>query len=394
MHIPRLRPCLLLVALIVIAMPRQAAAQTLTEVLSFLLTNRSIPTDDFVRDEAAAAATGDAISTFLLTELGTLPVSSSSGGFTYRLEPSLGTTLRSSDSFGPFFTERSLTAGARQFSVGVSYQAARYDEIDGRGLRDGSLVATASKLRTEATPFDVETLTLRLRTDTMTVQTNIGVTDRFDVGAALPLIRLQLDGQRIDNYRGRESVQAAASGTSSGPGDLILRAKYNVLRSGASGIALGLESHLPTGDEENLLGTGKATISPRGIASLETARVGVHGTGGFTFGGFSNALDISGAGTFVVTPRLTIIGELSARHFAAIGRLVETSAPHPTLANVETVRLGTADEATTRMIVLTGFKWNVASTWLLNVNLIRPLTDTGLNAGWTPTITFDRSFGR
>src|SRR6187402_211290 len=132
-----LRPLVLFVA--VTAMPRAAGAQTLNDVLSFLLTNRSIPTDDFVRDEAAAAATGDAISRFLLTELGTLPVSSSSGGFTYRLEPTLGTTLRSSDSFGPFFTERSLTSGARQISFGVSYQRAIYTDIDGRDLRDGSL---------------------------------------------------------------------------------------------------------------------------------------------------------------------------------------------------------------------------------------------------------------
>jgi hypothetical protein len=378
----------------VIALPRAADAQTLNDVLSFLLTNRSIPTEDFVRDEAAAVATGDAISRFLQTELGTLPVSSSAGGFTYRLEPTLGTTLRSSDSFGPFFTERSLTSGARQISIGVSYQLARYSDIDGRNLRDGSLVATASKLRTETAPFDVETLTLRLRSDTMTVQSTIGITDRFDVGAALPLIRLTLDGERVDNYRGREAVQASASGTSSGPGDLILRAKYNVLRRGASGVALGLEGHLPTGDEENLLGSGEATLTPRGIVSFEGPRAGIHGSGGYTFGGFSDAIDFSGAGTFTATPRVTIVGELSGRRFSSVGRLIDTTAPHPTLANVETVRLGTTDEATTRMIVLAGVKWNVGSTWLLNVNVLRPLTDAGLNAGWTPTITFDRSFGR
>src|SRR5262249_960946 len=80
--------------------PQPVSAQTLNDVLSFLLTNRSIATDDFVRDEAAASATRDAISSYLVTELATLPVSSSSGGFTYRLEPTLGTTLRSSDSFG------------------------------------------------------------------------------------------------------------------------------------------------------------------------------------------------------------------------------------------------------------------------------------------------------
>jgi hypothetical protein len=120
---------------------RQASAQTLTDVLSFLLINRSIPTDDFVRDGAMAAATRDAISNFLQTELGTLPVSSSSRGFTYRFDPGLSTTVRSSNSFGPFFTERSLTLGAGETFVGVTYQHARYREIDGRNLSDGTLVA-------------------------------------------------------------------------------------------------------------------------------------------------------------------------------------------------------------------------------------------------------------
>lgn len=384
--------CLLVLAALIV--PRAASAQTLSDVLSFLLTNRSIPTDDFVRDESAAAATRDAISTLLLNELSTLPISSSSGGFTYRLDPTLGTTLRSSDSFGPFFSERSLTAGAHQMSIGVSYQYAQYSDIDGRDLRNGTLVATASKLTSETTPFDVETLTLRLRSDTMTLQTNIGLTDRFDVGAVLPFIRLELDGQRVDNYRGKESVQAVASGTSSGLGDLVLRGKYNAVRNGASGIAFGIEAHLPTGDEDNLLGSGKTTIAPRAIASYEGARIGLHGTGGYIFGGFSDVLDLSGAVVAVATPRLSLVGELSTRRYSTLGRLVSETAPHPTLANVETVRLGTTDEATTRMIMLAGFKWNVASTWLLNVNVTHPLTDAGLNASWTPTITFDRSFGR
>jgi hypothetical protein len=375
-------------------LPRPASAQTLSDVLSFLLTNRSIPTDDFVRDASAAAATRDAISTLLLNELSTLPISSSSGGFTYRLEPTLGTTLRSSDSFGPFFSERSLTAGAGQISFGVSYQYARYTDIDGRDLRNGTLIATASKLTTETAPFDVETLTLRLRSDTMTLQTNIGVTDRLDVGAVLPFIRLQLDGQRVDNYRGAEALQAIASGTSSGLGDLVLRSKYNVVRRGASGLAFGVEARLPTGDEDNLLGSGQTTVAPRAIASYEGARVGVHGTGGYILGGFSDVLDLSGAIAAAATPRLTLVGELSVRRFSSLGRLASSTALHPTLTNVETVRLGTTDEATTRMIMLAGLKWNVASTWLLNVNVTHPLTDAGLNAGWTPTLTLDRSFGR
>src|SRR5712692_9442937 len=76
-----------------------AGQQSVTDVLSFLLTNRSIQTKDFQQDEQAAAATRDTISALLLIELATLPISSSASGFTYRLNPALGTFERSSDSF-------------------------------------------------------------------------------------------------------------------------------------------------------------------------------------------------------------------------------------------------------------------------------------------------------
>src|SRR4029450_11814445 len=71
-----------LVLLGVSARPAQAQ-DSISEVLSFLVPNRSIPTEDFARDEQAAAATRDTIAGFLVMEFATLPVTASSGGFTY-----------------------------------------------------------------------------------------------------------------------------------------------------------------------------------------------------------------------------------------------------------------------------------------------------------------------
>src|SRR5215471_9840746 len=87
------------------ASAQQAPQQTVSDILSFLLTNRSVSTGDFVHDEQAAALARDTIKGFLLLDLATLPISASSGGFTYRLNPTLGTVERASDSFGPFFVE-------------------------------------------------------------------------------------------------------------------------------------------------------------------------------------------------------------------------------------------------------------------------------------------------
>src|SRR5687768_5121416 len=104
-----------------------SAQRSITDVLTFLLTNRSIPTGDFVRDEQAAAETSNIMARFLILDVATLPVSSSSGGFTYRLNSTLGTVVQSSESFGPFFAERSLTAGRNRASFGVGYHTTTFD---------------------------------------------------------------------------------------------------------------------------------------------------------------------------------------------------------------------------------------------------------------------------
>jgi hypothetical protein len=381
-------------AMLLACPPPASAQQSVSDVLSFLLTNRSIPTEDFVRDEQAAAATADSVSRFLLIELATLPIGSSAGGFTYRLDPALGTVIRSSDSFGPFFTERALTAGRRQSSFAVSYQAASFDTIDGRSLRDGTLVSTASRIRGDASAFDVETLTLRIRANTLTFALNHGITDRLDVSAVVPFVRLTLTGERLDTYRGTALLQAAGSAAASGLGDVLVRTKYNVIRRGGSGVAVGGEARLPTGDRANLLGGGEFAFRPRLIGSAETTYVGVHGEVGYSLGGLSQELDFAGAVAAAALPNLTVIGELAGRRLDSVSRLAELTEPHPRLSGVDTIRLTGVPQAMTRLVAMGGIKWNVAGTVLLSASVMRPINDAGLNARWVPTVTVDYSFGR
>src|SRR5689334_14044725 len=89
---------------VLMAGPWAAASQSLSGRLSALLTEQQ-PTSVFVPDVPAAEATRDTVAKLFGVELTNLPTASSSGGFVYRLNPSLGVVSRSSDCFGPFFTE-------------------------------------------------------------------------------------------------------------------------------------------------------------------------------------------------------------------------------------------------------------------------------------------------
>lgn len=371
---------------------RAAHAQTMQDALSFLVTNRSVQTGDFVRDQQAALSTRDAIAKLLVAELGSLPTSPSAGGFSYRLDPSLGVATRSSASFGPFFSERSLTAGARTVSFSVSYQQAVFTRIDNRDLRDGTLVSTASQLTGEASPFDVETMSLSIRSDTTLFSSNIGLTDRFDVAVALPMVRLSLSGDRVDNYRGQSFTQASASASTSGPGDVLVRGKYNFLRADRGGIAAGLDVSLPTGDEQNLLGLGHATAMPHGIFSFEGDRLGIHLNGGVVFGNESPELDYRTSATFVVASRFTLIGEVAGRRQSSVGQLEYVTTPHPVSLDVETTRLTSSDDATNRVVVIGGLKWNLYRSVLLNVEVLHPISRSGLYAPLVPAITLDYFF--
>ena len=369
------------------------AQQTVSEIVLFLLTNRSVATDDFVRDADAAVATYETLSRFLTVELGTLPIGSSAGGFAYRFDRTLGTLVLSSDSFGPLFTERSLTAGKGQVSFGVSYQHAGFSEIDGRSLGDGTLVSTATKLRSEPAPFDVETLTLRVQADTITFAGNYGVTDELDLSVAIPFVRLNISGERFDTYRGRRFLQAGASVSASGLGDVVARGKYNVFRDGGSGVAIGGEMRLPTGNEDNLLGASGFGFQPRLMASYESGNVAISGNLGYSFRESADELDYRGALTFNPVRRLTLIGEILGRRLS-LGQLTEVATPHPQLTGGETIRLTSIATNTNRLVAVGGFKWNITDTWLFNVSVLRPLTSAGLNAGWVPAFTFDYSLGQ
>src|SRR5262249_1989917 len=144
------------------------AAQTPTDVISLLVTNESVPTGDFAKDQAAAAATRDTIVRSLLVNLATVPIESSSSGFVYRLDPELGTRGRVSDSFGTFFGGRAMTSGRGRASFGASGTTTGYDRLDGFNLRDGTMTTTANQFRDEPAPFDVESLTLKIRASTVT----------------------------------------------------------------------------------------------------------------------------------------------------------------------------------------------------------------------------------
>ncbi len=371
-----------------------ASAQTVSDALTFLMTNQSVATGDFARDQSAAEATSSAISRALLSNLATLPVATSSSAFVYRLNPELGTVERKTETFGPFFVERALTAGRGQASFGITFQQLRFASLDGRNLRDGSLVTTANQFIDEKAPFDEDRLSLNIDARIATLYGNIGVTDRLEVGVAVPMVDLTLDGNRINIYRGRTFTQATASARAIGLADIVARTKFTVFDEDGQRVAAAVDVRLPTGREQDLLGTGTTSTKFAAIGSMERGRTAAHVNAGVTVGGLARELDYGAALGFAVSTRATVSGEVIGRWIPDAGQLVTLTAPHPTLQQVDTIRLSTDTSAINAITFVPGVKWNLSSTWVLAANIAVPLTHSGLTTTLTPFVGIDYAVGK
>jgi hypothetical protein len=210
----------------------------------------------------------------------TLPILSTSAGFTYRYNAQLEVFERSSETLGPLFIERPDTLGRGKFNMNVSFQYVDLDEFDGQDLdslenRD-PIVARVVDVTGTPLGFTAN----RLRYDLSLVNyvygfsLTYGILDDLDVNLLVPVIATDFD-LGVTN---RQVAVADASGAfvpqpgptlaggsdeaTVGVGDVLLRAKYQLPRWEALRSAVGLQLRLPSGDEDDFQGTGTFEASP------------------------------------------------------------------------------------------------------------------------------------
>lgn len=384
------------------------------------------------------------------SELSTSPLGSSAGGFSFTLDPTLGTFSRSTDSFGPLFAQRAYTAGRGRLSLGMNYLRRTYDSYEGESLRNADLkfyfphndccpnqtpsgdpVGDSSLL----TPFfegDVIEARLGLNLDTATVTffANYGITDRFDVGVAVPItnvdmktdlrlriLRLATTTQSlIHSFDGQGSDHETLdeNGSASGIGDIVFRGKLRFLDKPGGGLAVSADLRIPSGDELDLLGTGATQFTTTLIGSGQMGVVSPHANIGYTWsGGVSeeaehnylaappDEFDYTFGADIVVTPRFTAAGDLIGRTLFDARRLVDTDLTfrYTTTAGgpIQSTILpafGTRTGNLTLLLASAGAKFNITRTLLFSASVLIALNDAGLRDAITPTFGFDYTFGK
>jgi hypothetical protein len=392
----------------------------------------------------------------LLTQLATYPIGYSSGGFTYSFDPTTATERRTSTSFGPAFADRPLTIGKGKWNAGLTYQHASFDKLEGKRLDSGDMrfyfphnnccpPANPGNLGTPAFEQDLieASLRLHLTTDTVALAVNYGVTDRFDVGVVLPVVRVDMEasmetrllrlgsegdrvgGVQVHTFPGglTENPQPfLASQSATGIGDVQIRSKFNILRTTeGGGLAAAVDLRLPTGDDEDLLGTGatQARFSIIGSGAL-WERVFPHVNFGYTASGEGfageQAAAISSLGldsqlrqsrevnyTFgfdaAVTPQLTAAFDIIGRTLVDETGLGDRTLTFPCAKCTSIQGLQSSYEEffprsgnVNLLLGAAGVRFNLTGNLLLQAHALFALRDEGLVDGFTPSIGLEYAF--
>lgn len=365
-----------------------ASAQSVREQLSTLFVEQG-PPGTHVPDLDAAEITRRTITDLFAIEITTLPITPSTGGFSYRLDPRLGLYERATNVFGPFFSERALQNTPGRMTFGLSYQFADFATLQGARLRDGSFSTTSSRRIGSADHLALDALYLHIESLTFVPSVSYALTDDLALSVAVPVINVWFAGERVRFEDGATTRQTTQTGSATGVGDVAVTARYLLWGAGSRGVAIGGDVRFPTGRAEDLLGTGQASGRILGIASWEDGLLALHANAGAGAGGASEEAFWSTAASFAAAPRVTIVGELMGHFLTDLRKVTSTYATHPLADGVETLRWVPAARGVHTVYAVAGLKWNVFGNWLLNGNVLVRLTEGGLRARVAPGLSLD-----
>ena len=364
--------------------------------------------------------------TALVGQLVTVPLPSPASGFTYQFDPSVGVFHRTTQSFGPILAERAETVGARRVSFGFASQRFRFDTVEGLDLRKIPAVFTHDSAQLLGGRQDVVTTlnSIDATVSQFTMFITVGVTDRFDVSVAAPIVATSLTVvsdatiQRLGTTNplthffrqsngdvGNRRVFTAV-GSASGLGDLTVRLKSTIRQRNSTGVAVGLDIRLPTGDEMNLLGTGAAGLQPFAIVSATYQKISPHANIGYQWNGPSilagnpatgTSADFPDQATYAVgadvsaNSRLTLAFDVLGRHLINAERLGQDEF-HALDGKSVYPNIVFSRQSFNEISGAVGVKINVLDRLLVDANLLFALDDHGVRDRVTPLVGFEYSF--
>jgi hypothetical protein len=362
----------------------------------------------------------------LATQLLTVPFPSPASGYTYEFDESLGVFTRSTQSFGPILSERAETIGKGKFTFGFAYQRFKFDSIEGVSLGSVPAVFTHDDFELGGGRSDVVNTVNEIQADfsRFIAFMTFGITEHLDVSAAVPIVDASLRATShtqvvrvgtasdpsihyFDDGQGAigDTRDFDASGSASGLGDILLRLKATAPRSGPTRLAFLTDVRFPTGDEEDLLGSGAWGVKALVVVSWELGRFSPHLNVGYQWNGESilggditsgqkadmpDQFLYAGGVDVGVHKNLTLVADLIGQKVVDAPRLVQQTFTAADGSTFDQVGFERGSYYVNDLSV--GLKVRAGGSLLLDVNLLIRLDDAGLRADFSPLVGFEYSF--
>lgn len=358
------------------------------------------------------------------TQLSALPIPTAASGFTYTFDPETGGSDRSTMSFGPILAERAETIGKKKISYGTSYQYFSFDELEGVDLDRVSAVFTHDDPDDSGRSDVVTTLnSISVSVGQLTTFFTYGLTDRLDLSIAVPIVTTDLEVASQATIRrlgtaatpethffgdpDRITRGFSASGSATGVGDVIVRLKRAMAKKGSRSLALGVDVRLPTGDEEDFLGSGAEGFKPFAVLSFAHKTTSPHINLAYQWNGDSvlagdvlqgtegdlpDQFFLAVGADIVVSETVTLALDLLGRRVIDTPRLETYTFTGMDSANTPFSDIRFSDRESFNVINgAIGAKFNPSRTLLVNVNLLISLDDNGLRDDLTALVGFEYS---
>lgn len=400
--------------------PAGDSARALFERVFFLGEDPTL-SGDLSRSQALQSA--DLIADGVSLAAGTAP-RLSSAGFSFTIDNVTGDPRLRSNSFGSLYVERALTNGRGVWSLGVSYQHASYDQVQGTPFDAIPIWEERGTFPDGEQIYSGYYGDFTVDTDVFMTAFSYGVTDRLDVAASIPLMRVDVEGRGVRRYQvrrdwlidpGLDALYPGGEGelevtrgsvSSTGVGDIGLSAKFGLTSGDRGGAAIVGEVRLPTGDKDNFRGAGQATVRAGLVTSGALgATTSVHGNAGFTGGGVANGFTYAaGVDQVLLDSRLTVsfnfLGDVLQDLPTGLDEIVLLNLPLPQPPGprdraVVVRQFAFQDTGTVSLMRgAVSAKLHIGNQWLLVGSALFRLNDNGVQSKIVPTIGLEKTWTR
>lgn len=329
------------------------------------------------------------------------------------------------DTFGSIIANKANTIGKGKLGIGISYQYAEFNEFDGEDigkLADGTVSATGNVNLggTEIIPgvaierdanisrtVELKARDVEFEADVITLALTYGLLENLDIGALVPYIFLTTRGKiiaevtesgsgrfgifntttgdpiegtvflNVDAFTGSVDDEEKFDRDFDGIGDIILFTKWQILSQqglpkrveAPLDMALQLEVKLPTGDDEEFLGTGETDVALRVLLQrMVSQNIIARGEIGYNYSGINSEFSTVEAklgGEYQITPKVSVSGEFIYSYSEEFESIIDAV-------------VGTKLAITRDFRVFGGVRF--------------PLNDNGLRYDWSPIVGMEYTF--